>query len=676
MGVGSSLLQPKQLLDRHRLDHIWEKVDRDHSGSLEEKEIDGLVRSLASSLHLPAEGISVTLSELQPSRNLLREQFNFALVYLLTTLESHVTIAPDIAAQFLSPIEAVRQNQADVLSNFIQTGLSLPYRAIFLAVELDNAVLLEQMLRSIGEALSRELNILVLACERRSLPLVQAVLRSAVEPRTLLNHANTSGVTPLMKSCQLGDREIVDVLLEAGADLYANDSNGHTCLTLACEAGHQELVDRLLAVADIDRLNQVARASPLWFAAKSGVVALVEALARRYPAWVNEPDRRDNLTPLSIACQEGKEEVVFALLHLEADITVADSKGSPPLHHAALSCPASTICLLLAAGAPTRATSAAPNNFPIAQVLQSFKYKKFKMEDRTHAVELLLAFDADPDRGTLPLPEPADSYQVFSKEKAEFNDHPLNIIGTYHRSGDFGPIVALLMSRARYRPHRELLQPVLNSISRGMWATMTEQERITFRIIKLGFPDSLRPFVEMRFRFAHEEIEFFSAVLHAPPDSDDDDDDDPSSKDEPSSATASSSSSSSTAPADADEAQEHSWSTLKWEDHVPEAYSTKDLCTLAIYTDPAPHFQSMPDIVPVGFKRDPNGGWYRDPDYDWGDEEMEMRRLRVLIRFGNNHQRSRNDGRELDLLAIHARRLNRKLRGKHLIPLPSNYQRA
>ena len=59
--------------------------------------------------------------------------------------------------------------------------------------------------------------------------------------------ANTDGDTPLICACDVGQADIVGILLRAAADVNAANSVGGTPLICACKEGHPQIVQLLLA---------------------------------------------------------------------------------------------------------------------------------------------------------------------------------------------------------------------------------------------------------------------------------------------------------------------------------------------------------------------------------------------------------------------------------------------
>ena len=59
-------------------------------------------------------------------------------------------------------------------------------------------------------------------------------------------------VAPLRCACEVGELEIVKMLVEAGADVCATEENGDTCLTVAAYHGHTETVRYLVGWNKVD----------------------------------------------------------------------------------------------------------------------------------------------------------------------------------------------------------------------------------------------------------------------------------------------------------------------------------------------------------------------------------------------------------------------------------------
>ena len=135
--------------------------------------------------------------------------------------------------------------------------------------------------------------------------------------------ARTSeGRAPLHYACEDGKLAIVKVLLKAGADVCATDNEGTTCLMLASICGHTETVRYLVGLPDVE---------------------------------VNHGEN-DCFTALHFAVQEGHRDVVEVLIDAGADIDARTSEASTPLHYACGDGKLAIVKVLVRAGADLCAT--------------------------------------------------------------------------------------------------------------------------------------------------------------------------------------------------------------------------------------------------------------------------------------------------------------------------------
>lgn len=131
-----------------------------------------------------------------------------------------------------------------------------------------------------------------------------------------------NNLTPLFVSANQGHANVVQVLLEHGADVNQPVTDiGVTPLYIACDQGHTEVVRTLLAAAaaggDGIRVN-LARtdvgATPLYIAAQKGHVGIVTMLLLEGNADPNAARTDNGITPLCIAAEKGYDTVVGVLL--------------------------------------------------------------------------------------------------------------------------------------------------------------------------------------------------------------------------------------------------------------------------------------------------------------------------------------------------------------------------
>lgn len=144
-----------------------------------------------------------------------------------------------------------------------------------------------------------------------------AIVRMLLEAGADVNGSTGSTkVTPLMAAADAGNAEILQILLQTGADVDAADSNGNTALMDASLRGYEAIVQQLLDAG-----------------------ANVDMVARR------------GRTALLSACLWGKAGVVDQLLSAGADPNARSSRGYTPLDLATSRKHTPVVELLKAAGA-------------------------------------------------------------------------------------------------------------------------------------------------------------------------------------------------------------------------------------------------------------------------------------------------------------------------------------
>ena len=82
---------------------------------------------------------------------------------------------------------------------------------------------------------------------------VRALLPPAGNPEEDGAPGAPGGVTPLMAAAAGGHEEVVEVLLERGADASKRDAQGRSAAAHARAAGHAHLAERLDTVVDKDQ---------------------------------------------------------------------------------------------------------------------------------------------------------------------------------------------------------------------------------------------------------------------------------------------------------------------------------------------------------------------------------------------------------------------------------------
>lgn len=170
----------------------------------------------------------------------------------------------------------------------------------------------------------------------------------SLEIKTKVGPSNyNSGWTPLFMACAYGIDELVEKLIENGANVNATNSYGTSCLIEATQRGFYNIVSLLIKNgADLDYIppHNLAVKSPffnapiqtaLGYAARSGYTNILELLIQ------NKCDinMTNNLgwTALHEACFYHRYECVKLLLKNNADATIRTNQGALAYHLSGLS---------------------------------------------------------------------------------------------------------------------------------------------------------------------------------------------------------------------------------------------------------------------------------------------------------------------------------------------------
>lgn len=87
-------------------------------------------------------------------------------------------------------------------------------------------------------------NMLLTACKNGQKGVVQAFLKKG---GIQLDKRDAQGATPLYYASAKGSRDIVKLLLDAGADASIADNQSRTALHMACQAGNRDIIRLLYA---------------------------------------------------------------------------------------------------------------------------------------------------------------------------------------------------------------------------------------------------------------------------------------------------------------------------------------------------------------------------------------------------------------------------------------------
>ena len=134
------------------------------------------------------------------------------------------------------------------------------------------------------------------------------------------------GRSPLLAASQCGNLRVVKVLVKAGVDVCVTDNEGNTCLTLAAASGHTETVRALLCMPEVDVNHSNNRGNTSLHHATLKKHSAVMQLLIDAGADVQAQNRRGR-APLHLASEVGELDIVQMLVGAGVDVCVVDDKG-------------------------------------------------------------------------------------------------------------------------------------------------------------------------------------------------------------------------------------------------------------------------------------------------------------------------------------------------------------
>ncbi len=212
-----------------------------------------------------------------------------------------------------------------------------------------------------------------------------------------VNERDPKGDTLLHIAARAGDQQVVNVLLQYGADVEATNSRGETPIEVASYEGYASVMRTLLAKHAKLRDPRMLLRRAAW----SGHVEVAQLLLERgteinVKAETQRGEERS--TPLHAAVAANRPDMVEFLLIHGADANASDSTGRTPLHIAAESIYTQIGKMLLAHGAKINAV-AKTGDTPLHGAARF---------GRTKMAETLLGHGADPNPRNLDGRTPFD----------------------------------------------------------------------------------------------------------------------------------------------------------------------------------------------------------------------------------------------------------------------------
>ena len=171
-----------------------------------------------------------------------------------------------------------------------------------------------------------------------------------------VHHADNNGCTALHWAVQEGPPDVVQVLIDAGADMEAKDNRGRSALLRASIAGKIAAVKMLVEAGAGVRFTDTKGATCFTLAANFGHTETVRYLVGLKDVDVNH-SQNNGRTALHHVIHEGHRDVMQVLIDAGADIEAKDKKGFSPLLRASILGKFAIVKMLVEAGADVRVTN-------------------------------------------------------------------------------------------------------------------------------------------------------------------------------------------------------------------------------------------------------------------------------------------------------------------------------
>uniref|UniRef100_A0A158PCG1 ANK_REP_REGION domain-containing protein n=1 Tax=Angiostrongylus cantonensis TaxID=6313 RepID=A0A158PCG1_ANGCA len=158
---------------------------------------------------------------------------------------------------------------------------------------------------------------LTLACSNGHAQMVDVLVCRGAN----IEHRDKKGFTPLILAATGGHRDVVELLLNSGAQIEAqSERTKDTALSLACSGGRKEVVELLLSRGANKEHRNVSDYTPLSLAASGGYVEIVNMLLNAGAEINSRTGSKLGISPLMLAAMNGHKEATRVLLEQGSDI--------------------------------------------------------------------------------------------------------------------------------------------------------------------------------------------------------------------------------------------------------------------------------------------------------------------------------------------------------------------
>lgn len=174
-------------------------------------------------------------------------------------------------------------------------------------------------------------------------------VKKVLDVYSVVNLRTRGGVSPLMVSAWFGYADVVELLLENGADIDARSYSGVNAMTLSIMASHVAAF-KLLGATDTENEDDIGNIALSYAAQNENMIFLETLILQNEYLDISESARKSNnksirksigerinhkndkgLTPLHLAVISNNFDAVVILLKAGADIDCLDDENASPL---------------------------------------------------------------------------------------------------------------------------------------------------------------------------------------------------------------------------------------------------------------------------------------------------------------------------------------------------------
>ncbi|GAB6028256.1 hypothetical protein CHUAL_002439 [Chamberlinius hualienensis] len=229
------------------------------------------------------------------------------------------TSLPVVSPQHFVPTSTVATQYID--PSLPTSSLSVPYPVSATAPATTQAPPRIPLIDINSQTDSNHDTALTLACAGGHEDLVQLLLSRGAEYGADFEHRDKKGFTPLILAATAGHAGVVEILLSHGAEIEAqSERTKDTPLSLACSGGRYEVVELLLNRSANKEHRNVSDYTPLSLAASGGYVNIIKLLLNHGAEINSRTGSKLGISPLMLAAMNGHTAAVRLLLDMGSDI--------------------------------------------------------------------------------------------------------------------------------------------------------------------------------------------------------------------------------------------------------------------------------------------------------------------------------------------------------------------